>query len=63
MVRRVRRLLAAGGKLAAGKISFKQRYEEAERSRAAILGRLAGLNRAELLRLRGLEQGVRWEQA
>jgi hypothetical protein len=63
MVRRVRRLLAAGGKLAAGKTSFKQRYEEAERRRAAILERLAGLNRAELLRLRGLEQDVRWEQA
>ena len=39
-------MLAAGGKLAAGKTSFKQRYEEAERRRAAILERLAGLNNA-----------------
>ena len=45
MVRRMRRLLAAGGKAAAAdKASFKQRYEEAEQRRAAILQRLEGLN-------------------
>ena len=46
MVRRMRRLLAAGGKAAADKASFKQRYEEAEQRRAAILQRLEGLNEA-----------------
>jgi predicted RNA polymerase sigma factor len=46
MVRRMRRLPAAGGKAAADKASFKQRYEEAEQRRAAILQRLAGLNGA-----------------
>ena len=46
MVRRMRRLLAPGGKAAADRASFKQRYEEAEQRRAAILQRLAGLNEA-----------------
>jgi hypothetical protein len=46
MVRRIRRLLAAGGKAAADKVSFKQRYDEAEHRRAAILQRLEGLNEA-----------------
>ena len=46
MVRRIRRLLAAGGKAAADKVSFKQRYDEAEHRRAAILQRLEGVNEA-----------------
>ena len=46
MVRRLRRLLAARDKTAADKASFKQRYDEAEQHRAAILQRLAGLNDA-----------------
>jgi hypothetical protein len=46
MVRRMRRLLAASENTAADKASFKQRYEEAEHRRAAILQRLAGLNDA-----------------
>jgi hypothetical protein len=46
MVRRLRRLLAARDKNAADKASFKQRYDEAEQRRAAILQRLAGLNDA-----------------
>ena len=46
MVRRMRRLLAASEKTAADKGSFKQRYDDAEQRRAAILQRLSGLNDA-----------------
>jgi cytochrome P450 len=46
MVRRVGRLLASVGTKARRKTTFKQQYEEAERRRAAILQRLAGLNEA-----------------
>ena len=38
--------MAARDKTAADKASFKQRYEEAEQRRAAILRRLEGLNEA-----------------
>jgi predicted RNA polymerase sigma factor len=38
--------MAARDKSAADKASFKQRYDEAEQRRAAILQRLAGLNDA-----------------
>jgi hypothetical protein len=46
MVRGVRRPLPSGGKSASGKRKLNQQYEEAERRRAAILHRLAGLNDA-----------------
>jgi hypothetical protein len=46
MVRRLRRLVTAREKTAADKASFKQRYEEAEQRRVAILQRLEGLNGA-----------------
>jgi hypothetical protein len=46
MVGRMRRVLAAGGKTAADKATFKQRYDEAEQRRAAILQRLASLSDA-----------------
>jgi len=46
MAPRMRRLLAASEKTAADKGSFKQRYDDAEQRRAAILQRLAGLNDA-----------------
>ena len=44
MVRKVRGLLAYGSPKPQQKPSFKQRYDEAERRRAAIVQRLAGLN-------------------
>jgi predicted RNA polymerase sigma factor len=42
----MRRVLAAGGKTGADKTTFKQRYDEAEQRRAAMLQRLTGLNEA-----------------
>jgi hypothetical protein len=44
MVRKMRGLPAYGGLKPQQKPSFKQRYDEAERRRLAIVQRLAGLN-------------------
>ena len=44
MVRKMRRLSAYGGTKTRHAATFKQRYDEAERRRAAIMQRLAGLN-------------------
>jgi hypothetical protein len=44
MVRRIGHLARSAGANVRRKISFKQQYEEAERRRAAVLQRLAGLN-------------------
>jgi hypothetical protein len=44
MDRKMRRLPAYGGTKTRHNATFKQRYEEAERRRAAIMQRLAGLN-------------------
>jgi predicted RNA polymerase sigma factor len=46
MVRRTAQLLASTGAKVRRKTSFKQQYDEAERHRAAILQRLAGLSEA-----------------
>ena len=46
MVRGIRRLRPSAGESATGKRRFNRQYEEAERRRAAILNRLAGLNDA-----------------
>jgi hypothetical protein len=44
MVRKMRRLPAYGSPKAERKPTFKQRYDEAERRRAAIMQRLGSLN-------------------
>jgi hypothetical protein len=44
MVRKTGRPPPPGGAKAQQKTTFKQRYDEAERRRAAIMQRLAGLN-------------------
>ena len=46
MVRRIRRILTSRGGTAQPGLTFKARYEEAERRRGAMLQRLAGLNEA-----------------
>jgi hypothetical protein len=46
MVRRIGQRLGVTRQNAEGKSSFKQRYDDAERRRAAILRRLEGLNDA-----------------
>jgi hypothetical protein len=46
MVRRIGERLGGARQNAEGKSSFKQRYDDAERRRAAILRRLEGLNDA-----------------
>ena len=44
MIRKMQGLPAYGSPKPQQKLSFKQRYDEAERRRAAIVQRLAGLN-------------------
>jgi hypothetical protein len=44
MIRKPGRLLAYGSTKTQPKMTFKQRYDEAERRRAVIMQRLAGLN-------------------
>ena len=44
MVQKARRLPGYGGTKTRHAATFKQRYEEAERRRAAVMQRLAGLN-------------------
>ena len=46
MIRRIKRTLTSRGRTAQLSTSFKARYQEAERRRAAILQRLSGLNKA-----------------
>jgi hypothetical protein len=44
MVRRIKKILAPRGRQAQSGVAFRERYEEAERRRAAILQRLGGLD-------------------